>query len=859
VIGKTLAHYEVIEFIGKGGMGEVYRARDRKLQRDVAIKILPGEMSQDPERLARFDREARALAALQHPNVASAYGLEKTPEARFLVMELVEGKGLNERMAQGPIGVSEVRHLASQIASGLGAAHDKGLVHRDLKPANIRISTDGTVKILDFGLAKAWSNNVEEDDLSNSPTRTSHGTVEGVILGTAGYMSPEQARGEFVNKQTDIWAFGVIVWEMLTGKPLFHGTTTSDIMAAVLRAEIDFTLLPDNTPVAIRRLVRRCLERDPKRRLRDIGDAALELAEIGVDEPIDGIADNERRFAAGSFSRPVWLTLLAIAALGSSVTTWFFVRRAANRLATTRVAEFTPMSFGEQTIFNARFLPGNEGIVYSSAPFGNVPYLEYLPSAAVAPRRIGPAGAALLAVSGEGELAVLTDSKYQSHRVFMGTLARMTIDGSPRPLMKNVHDADWGPNGKLAIVQRVAGVDRLEYPIGNVLFETSGYISDPRVSPDGKQVAFNDHEWWNDDRGRLRVVDENRQVEELTEEYWAIEGVVWARDMSTILFAASPDASSLRPMAVRVRDGRARPFLGVSTSTTIVDADAQNRLLVLSGSEDHGVAVHPKGSTEDIDLTWLDSCWSAMLADEETLVFTDGRGGSNYSVAMRKTDGTPVITLGPGDLKSISPNGAWVAAQIATPPGIALYPTGAGAARHLDPGPIVQFQKAFWFPDSDHLLVVGNEAGGPTRCYRQALSGGAPEPVTVAGAAPFSLLTLDGKAVLAQNSDLTWFLCPLDGGAPRPVPGLHRDDEVWAWNPAGTAIYVSEQRQVPLTLFKVDLGTQERRPDATIGPAREPGLTGLTIEGSAFDPTGSYAYSYVKQLSQLFVVQGARW
>jgi len=857
MIGKTLAHYEVTGKLGEGGMGEVFRAHDQKLQRDVAIKLLPQEMSQDPERLARFDREARALATLQHPNVASAYGLEQTPEARFLVMELVEGEGLDERMARGPVPPDEVRRLATQIACGLEAAHEKGIVHRDLKPANIRVAPDGTVKVLDFGLAKAWSGDDQESDLSNSPTMTVH-TIQGVIMGTAGYMSPEQALGQAVNKQTDIWAFGVILWEMLTGQRLFEGTTASDIMAGVLRADINDRPLPDSTPAPIRRLLRRCLERDPKQRLRDIGDAALELAEIESGENSD--EGNWQRPAAGRLTLPAWLAILAVAVLGTGFATRYFSGPATSGPAAASIPYFEPKTFGEQVIFNAGFLPDDQGIVFSSAPFGNIPSLQYLASAGAAPRTIGPSATTLLSVSDTGELAVLTNAKYLSHRVLQGTLASMRLDGSPRPLIENARDADWGPNGELAIVRRVGGVDRLEYPIDNVLYETSGYISEPRVSPDGQQVAFLDHQWWLDDRGWLKLADAEGEVTTLSDEQWAIQGVVWTRDGSQILFSGADDGSKLAPMVINLSDAQARPFLGTSSATTILDLDGQDRLLALgNNNETYGIMVHPGGSAADIDVTWMDLCWGAVMADDKTAVFTYGRGGNNYTVMSRTTDGSPPITLGPGDFQGVSPDGAWVTAQFATPPGVSVYPTGAGTARQLDPGPIAQFHRTFWYPDSEHILIVGNVEGGPARCYRQAISGGAPEPVTIADAERFSLLTLDGKAVLGQDQDLNWSLYPLDGASPRAMPGLHAGDEALAWDPTGTAVFVSEQRQVPWTLIRVDLATQERRPDATIGPEREPGLQRLTIFGTVFDPESSYAFGYFKRLSRLFVVENAGW
>jgi dipeptidyl aminopeptidase/acylaminoacyl peptidase len=283
LIGKQLAHFEVLAKIGEGGMGEVYRARDQKLGRDVALKILPRDMSGDPERIARFHREARLLASLQHPHVASIYGFEDLPEARFLVMELVEGEDLAQRMARGPIPVSEAIEIAGQIAQGLEAAHEQSLVHRDLKPANVKLAPDGTVKILDFGLARAYIGEVgDESDLAHSPTITAAMTQTGTILGTAAYMSPEQARGKFVDRRTDVWALGVILFEMLIGRRLFEGETVSDTLAAVLRAEPDFDELPKDTPQNVRRVIQRCLARDPRRRTRSAGDVWLELQDTEV-------------------------------------------------------------------------------------------------------------------------------------------------------------------------------------------------------------------------------------------------------------------------------------------------------------------------------------------------------------------------------------------------------------------------------------------------------------------------------------------------------------------------------------------------------------------------------------------------
>jgi len=278
--GTRIGPYEISGLLGAGGMGEVYRAHDARLHRDVAVKTLPASLADDANRLARFQREAQVLAALSHPHIAAIFGLEESGGVRALVMELVEGQTLAERIAAGPIPLDEALRMAREISSALDAAHEKGIVHRDLKPANIKLAPDGRVKVLDFGLAKA----IEGDPASgsgsrpaDSPTLTLEATRAGMLMGTAAYMSPEQARGKTVDKRADIWAFGVVLYEMLTGRTLFEGETLSDTLAGVLRAPLDFEALPAGTPPAARRLLERCLERDPKRRLRDMGDAWIEV------------------------------------------------------------------------------------------------------------------------------------------------------------------------------------------------------------------------------------------------------------------------------------------------------------------------------------------------------------------------------------------------------------------------------------------------------------------------------------------------------------------------------------------------------------------------------------------------------
>src|SRR6202158_3789047 len=277
--GTRRGSYEVVAKIGAGGMGEVYRAHDTKLARDVAIKVLPANFVNDPERLSRFQREARMLAALNHANIATIYGLEQSAGVTCLVMELVPGETLAERVKAGPLGSEEALKIAVQIAEALEAAHEKNIIHRDLKPANVKVTPEGKVKVLDFGLAKAFAGDGANDDPSNSPTLSAAATMQGTILGTAAYMSPEQARGKTCDKRTDIWAFGCVLYELLTGRQAFQGESTTEILAAVLRVEPDWQVLPAATPVKIRDLLRRCLQNDVNPRARDAGDARIEIEE----------------------------------------------------------------------------------------------------------------------------------------------------------------------------------------------------------------------------------------------------------------------------------------------------------------------------------------------------------------------------------------------------------------------------------------------------------------------------------------------------------------------------------------------------------------------------------------------------
>ena len=861
--GQQLLHYRIVGKLGEGGMGAVWRAVDTTLDREVALKLLPAPFAQDPERLARFEREAKVLASLNHPNIATVHGLHAVPSddggpaLRFLTMELVAGEDLTERIARGPLPIDEALGFARQIANALAAAHASGVIHRDIKPANIRFTPRGEVKVLDFGLAKALdpATPAAISDPSSSPTMTSTGTVAGLILGTAAYMSPEQARGHAVDRRADVWSFGCVLYEMLTGKQVFRGATVSDMLAAVLRADPDWEALPPETPAPIRRLLRRCLAKDPERRLHDVADARIEIDDA-ASEPLVPAAPSIARRGP---SRLPWVlfalvSLVALAALGRA---WL---RGESTAALPPLLRFEQKTFAREVIYNARFMPDGRTIVYSSALAGNRPQIFLLQSGAMAPRSIAPVGTHLLSVSASGELAVLTDTTYLNHRIHEGTLGRMTIDGSPRPLVEKVRDADWGPDGELAIVHRVAGKDRLEYPAGRLLYETTGYVSEPRVSADGSRIAFLDHPTGTvyDDRGWVKVVDLEGKVETLTEEYPAIEGLAWVPGDERLLFTAAAIGSDLyQPLVVEGNGRRVSAVAGTSGDLMVVDVASDGRWLAIEMEMFYGIAVRPPGGGTDIDLSWLNQSFACSLSpDGETIVFVSGRGGIDYSILTRRVDGSPITTVGPGDSEGFSPDGRWIAGRLFSTQQIVLYPTGAGETRPLERGPIESYDSAQWFPDSRSLLITANEPSSPLRSYRQPIDGGLPEPVTPEGV--YGTLSPRGDRILGRDSGMNWRLYPLDGGPPNVAPGLVPSDHVAAWSPDGAAVYVHGLGGVPLRLERVDLATGTRTPSIAIGPEGQAGLVVIQLNERVLDPNRRIAYTSQRRLSTLFAVEEVR-
>jgi serine/threonine protein kinase/sugar lactone lactonase YvrE len=856
--GTRVGSYEIVSSVGAGGMGEVYRARDSKLKRDVAIKVLPADVASNRERLARFEREAHVLASLNHPHIASIYGLEENSGVPALVMELVEGDTLAELIKRGPIPVDEALNLARQIAEALEYAHEHGVVHRDLKPANVIVSREGAVKVLDFGLAKAITGeggDSSSSDATHSPTLTSPATRAGIILGTAAYMAPEQARGKSVDRRADVWAFGVVLYEMLTGGRLFAGETVSDTIAAILTQTPAFERLPATTPSSVRRLLERCLDRDPKQRLRDIGEARIALERIASgDRDETPVLPSASKRGAGS--RIPWLIAgVAVAAAIASV-----IVTNSRRAPVVAPVNFVQKTFRDQTIYNALFAPDGQTIVFSSARTGNTPYLYSLRPEYAEPMQIADEPLQLLSISSTGEMAVLTRPQWFSHRLCQGTLARMPLGGgAPREIMDNVHQAAWSPDGKeLAIIHEAGGMHRLEFPPGKVLFETAGYVSDLRFSPNGDRIAYFEHPAKWDDRGLIAVVDLEGKRTVLSDGYWGEEGIAWSREGDIVYFSAGTGYADFSVYAVDLK-GNVHVALQSAGGLIIHDIAADGTWMATRDDLTRGMRARAPGQDTERDLSWRDFCAVIDLSDDgRTLLFCSMgvAAGLNYLACLRNTDGSPVVVLGEGSPMSLSPDGRWTAAII-YPDRLLIYPNGAGSMRELERGPISSYLDAEWFRDGQRLLITAAEPGSAGRCYVQDFAGGLPRPLMMEDTRT-GCPAPDGTHALVQRGDLTWWLVAIEGDAkPVPAKGLAANDTVDGWSLDGRSVIVFDSSRIPTHAERVDLETGTRTVILRIEQSLDAGVQSLG--GLCFDAKQeSYAYDLRRYVSHLYHVTGAR-
>ena len=855
--GTKLGPYEIQSPLGAGGMGEVYRARDSRLKREVAIKVLPRALSLDADRLRRFEQEALATAALNHPNILAVFDIGTSEGAPYVVSELLEGETLRERLRSGSIAMRKALDYALQIAHGLAAAHEKGIIHRDLKPENLFLTKDGRVKILDFGLAKVTQ--PESGAHTSMPTAT-HGTEAGVVLGTAGYMSPEQVRGMALDTRSDIFSFGAILYEMLSGKRAFHGDTPADTMSSILKEEPpELAETNRNVSPALERIVHHCLEKNPEARFHSASDIAFDLEHLSG---VSGTTAKAAPVAAGGPSRRLLAGLaggLGVAVLMVGLGWW--LGKAGGPAS---VAEYQQITFRMGSIGNARFTPDGS-IVYSASWEGGDRQLYMARTDDPGARELGLKDAELLSISKGGELAVRLNTVGFGGYSRAGTLARVPISGgSPREVLDNVQDADWAANGEsMAVVRYVPENNhwRLEYPIGKVLFDSINWISHPKISPDGKWVAFADHEVpEGDDEGSVAVIpsDGSGKEKKLSSGWTSVQGILWSPQGDEIWFTSSNSGSASNPRAVTL-SGKLRTITNVPGGMWVEDV-RNGVVLAVTNQTRIGIRGVAPGGKEEHELGWFG--WSELrdisrdgrkiLFDEEG----DG-GGPNYTVFIRDTDGSPPSRLGEGNAMGISPDAKWAITRPSKGGPLSLVPTGAGESQQLTHD-AVSYSEVRWLPDGKRLLAAGIEAGHGARDYVIDLSNGDSKPITPEGVAGTNIAP-DGSSIAVRGPDGNWGLWLLAGGSIRGIPGLDSHYNVTGWSPDGGSLYVVRRggnRKIA-QLYQVNAVTGKMELWKTFGADAAAGVS--TVAAPHFSRDGSaYAYIYVRVLSQAYVVTGLK-
>jgi len=854
-VGSRLGPYEILAPLGAGGMGEVYRARDARLGREVALKVLPAELSDNADRLSRFEQEARSASALNHPNIVTVHDIGRSDSTSYIAMELVDGRTLRELSAPGALPVRRVLAIACQIADGLAKAHAAGIVHRDLKPENVMVSKDGFVKILDFGLAKLVE--PESGGVSVMPTLAKPETHPGVVMGTVGYMSPEQASGEPLDFRSDQFSFGSILYEITTGQKPFQRKTAAETMSAIIREDPEpIGKVRAEAPPPLRWIVERCLAKDPEERYVSTRDLARELASVrdhaseitsGAETPVDLSPRPLKRVRRSTVLAGALLLLLA-----GSVAGWLF---AAKRIPKASAPTFRRLTFRSGGLQNARFTPDGQTIVYGATWVGEESGLY-----AVRPEspesRPFDFKADIVAISPAGEMAVLLNQN-----PLFGTLARVPFAGGvPRPTVERVPyaSADWAPDGKDLVIVRWEGHrGRLEYPIGKVIYEGSD-INAPRFNPRGDTIAF----FERGKSGSVMVIPSAGGKARAVATGFDLPGGApcWSRDGKEIWFTGSPEPG--RPSGLHAVDlaGKLRLVAQMPGELELDDIARDGRVLIAHHTIITTMRALPAGETAERDLTWLDlPIPTDISSDGKTVLFSEvgEGGGKTSSVYVRNIDGSPAVRLGDGVALSLSPDGGSVLVLL---PGAAdrfmQLPTAVGEAK---PIPVAGFETlgtAAWLPDGKAFIFDGQEVGKRWRIYRADLSGGKPRPISPEGSRiPFFItdpVSPDGRYFFGASGPGKWFRYPIDPGETREISGLASDDYPIRW---ASDRSLWGRSSLSGEVWRLDLLTGRKTP---VGRIKPPEAT-LGVNRVVFSPDGrAYVYSARRAHSLLYLVEGLK-
>jgi serine/threonine protein kinase/dipeptidyl aminopeptidase/acylaminoacyl peptidase len=848
--GSRLGPYEIVEHIGAGGMGEVYRARDSRFEREVAIKLLPAAFAHDPDRLSRFEREARAAGSLNHPNVLTVHDFGYQSGVPYLVSEFLKGETLRECLQKSAIAPKAAVAYAAEIARGLGAAHASGIVHRDLKPENVFVGRGGAIKILDFGLAK-----LPDSAQQRSGSAPAHPTEPGMVLGSYGYMSPEQVRGEPADHRADIFSLGVILYEMLAGKRPFSGQTWIEESNAILHQEapnLPPALAGISDPAALDRILQRCLAKPADDRFQSASDLAFALESLleRADPKPEGKRVRRALFGAAA---------AAFIAAGAFLAVSIF------RAVPT--AAFQRLTFRRGIVSAARFTADGNTIVYSAAwdldDFGLYSTRPDGPES----HPLGHPNAMLFAVSSQGDLALCIPTGRTQHGV-VGRLARVPLSGGgPLERAENVSSADWSPDGsELAVVRVQNERSQIEYPIGRVLYRPrlpGGYMEAVRVSPRGDAIAFLDHPLFDDSAGAVALVDLSGDVRTSSSRFNSTRGLAWSPDGSEVWFAAAKRGTSLAVWAVN-RAGKERIVARFPAYVSIEDISRDRRVLVSLHSLSESMVHVPGPVGGQKNLYWHDESQVQDISrDGKTILFSESGDatGEDYDAYLRAIDGSsPAVRLGVGLPLSLSPDGRWVIANPAgSPARLTLLPTGPGDPQPLASGNLNHIGAA-WLPDGKGFVFAGIAPGENLRYYVQPVQGGAPQPITgpdirYERRSPI-VVSPDGRSVAAVGNDQRILIYPTAAGQPQAVPDLAPGFTPLRWCPDNQLVLYRYGEPSP-QLWKVDIKTGKLALWKELTPPNQEGLLDLTPIRVSPD-CQSYTYSPLNVLSQVYLTTGLR-
>ena len=861
--GDRLGPYEIVAPLGAGGMGEVYRAKDTRLGRDVAVKVLPQHLSSNAEIRARFEREAKTVSSLNHPHICTLHDVGREGNTDYLVMELIEGETLAQRLARGALPLPDVLRIAAQIADALDRAHRAGVTHRDLKPGNVMLTRSGA-KLMDFGLARGTGLG-PVSDMTSSPTVAGPLTTEGTIIGTFQYMAPEQLEGQPADARADLWALGCVLYEMATGRRAFEGKSQASLITAIMGSQPPpVSQVTPLAPPALDRLVAACLTKDPSERIQSAHDAKLQLGWMAE----GGTATSSA--ASASRGRKGWIVPagLAAALLLGAVAGYLGRGKPVSAAGSAANIDYQQITFEEGFIYSARFAPDGRTIVYS-ADWDGKPrdvFVTSLDSAEFRP--LGFPGADLLAVSRTGELAILSGSIIPSGNPYArrGTLARASMTGgSPRPETDRTRYADIAGDGKTALIRDDGRRVSVEYPAGTVIAEmpivrNAGYgtpgFYNPRLSPSGKHIAF--FERRPGEQVAVRICDAGGKSVASISPYTDWWGLAWSRDDE--LWYAATEAAGLK-VNVYALDlkGRRRVLYRAPTGLTVHDVSPQGDLLASFDRPWTRIEVLDGSGTTPRDRSWRESGEMAGFAhNHAVLISQEGNsGGPKGSVYALAPGASEAVRISDGFGMAISPDGSKALVSSGdVPPKVSIVPIGAGQPQPLGLPDVELIEWGGWHPDGRLVLQV-IRSGGKSALLSLPPGGGAPAALLPEGlsARGDNLFSQNGSRMIATDDDGRLMICALDSSTCRPLPGASAGDDLAGWNAEGTAVFVYRKQVVPAAVERIDVETGARTTWKTVTPLF-PAVSGLTR--LVVSPDGAVAYDYNRIRTEMYAIKGLK-